>query len=780
MAWNSTNTQPGSIEDTVAHLILWCSRPGGGLARVDYVSEHAVKQCVEELRRELAVRNLSFHQLHLPGDLTPPRLASVWIDKLNSLNGGVVSVTGFAEVFSTGPGLEDDLLKLNYYRERLAEPPLRQIWWMPAEFAAHFVRAAPDLDSWFTKRLHLTERVGGTTVFISYAHADRAWAEWIAWQLEEAGFACTLQALEHHSGTDVVRLIEQSLDAADQIITVLSPSYFDSIWALSEWQAAMKRDAVDYRRRLIPVCVEQCSLPFAYCGMNYIDLVGRDEEVARQTLLAGILQAAAHPTMASASLNLPQSNPRRMPRFPGSLPRVWNVPHSRNASFVGREELLSHLRSSLLSPTPTALVHAITGLAGVGKTEVVVEYAYRHADDFKVVWWMRCEQLPTLASEFAALADALDLPEKDSQDQQLVIDGVRDWLERHTGWLLVFDNVQSPEDIQSYLPRVTAGTAGQIVVTSQNTNWRGRAAQLHVEVFQRDESVRFLLQRVGKMDRASSEGELVAERQAADGVAGALGDLPLALDLATAYLRHTSLTMIEYLRLLKENSPLLAVRMSSPKYDGTTVAASLGLSIARAREESSDCEVLLNLCAFLSPDDIPVDLLLDRGAARSDMPELDTLRMDWKRQAAIEALCRFSLLERSKTTFSMHRLVQAAAYDRLSDADRRRWVQWIVQLVNELLDADVAGDVSGWPLYKRLLAHIASVAAHAERLGIANDELARLLSLAGQYLYHRANYREAEQLLLQALAIDEQSHGPDHPKVAARRAILARVRQNSD
>src|SRR5437870_13567429 len=101
------------------------------------------------------------------------------------------------------------------------------------------------------------------------------------------------------------------------------------------------------------------------------------------------------------------------PRFPGTLPPTWNVPlYYRNRIFTGREDFLAGLRAALTSGQPTV----ISGLGGVGKTQLAAKYAYRHAVDavdYQVVWWMHSEEPTTLAVDYAKLAWKLGLPQKD-------------------------------------------------------------------------------------------------------------------------------------------------------------------------------------------------------------------------------------------------------------------------------------------------------------------------------------------------------------------------------
>jgi hypothetical protein len=112
---------------------------------------------------------------------------------------------------------------------------------------------------------------------------------------------------------------------------------------------------------------------------------------------------------------------------------------------------------------------------------------------------------------------------------------VRCWLEQNGGWLLVFDNAQNFKDLQDYLPRTGKGHA---IITSLNPNWGGTVKTLPVDVFSRDESIDFLLSRTG-------------QKGGADALSEALGDLPLALEQAGAYILATKITLADYLELFQ-------------------------------------------------------------------------------------------------------------------------------------------------------------------------------------------------------------------------------------
>src|SRR5690242_16629737 len=120
---------------------------------------------------------------------------------------------------------------------------------------------------------------------------------------------------------------------------------------------------------------------------------------------------------------------------------LWNVPYQRNKFFTERDDALRSLYQELQVRDAVALSQpqAITGLGGIGKTQMALEYAYRYGSTYAAVLWVRADSSVGLVSSFRELAHVLNLPERNEQDQFLVIDAVQRWLRLHSGWLLIFD-----------------------------------------------------------------------------------------------------------------------------------------------------------------------------------------------------------------------------------------------------------------------------------------------------------------------------------------------------
>jgi tetratricopeptide (TPR) repeat protein len=588
--------------------------------------------------------------------------------------------------------------------------------------------------------------VAAATFFVSYTADDRPWAEWIAWQLEAAGHATVLQAWDFQVGSDFVHQMQQAVQRADRTLAVLSPAYLGSAFGEAEWRAAFAKDPTGERGLLVPVRVQPCNPPGVLSTRVYIDLVDLDEPTARGRLLEAVQQrqrpgrpqtAPAFPGLIAAAVGL-----RPAPGFPGAGPAVSNLA-PRNPNFTGRAEVLDTLAQRLAAGT-TAVV-AAHGLGGVGKSQLALEYAYRHTADYDLVWWVAAETPLVAAAGLAALAPRLGLSSQLEQAEQVA--AVLAELARGDRWLLVFDNAEQPQDLQGLVPR---GGAGHVLVTSRNPAWGRVAAPLRVDVLEPPEATALLLRRTGDTDRA-----------AAAALAGELDGLPLALEQAAAYCEQTSLPLAGYLaRYRRDHARLLAT--GAPEDYPATVATTWRLNLERTAQASPTAVPLLRVCAFLAPEAIPPELL---SADPDVLPtELAAATDEFALDAAVGALYHYSLLARDQDGLRLHRLVQAIVRDDLAD-QQPRWAAMALRLVAAGFPAD-GTDAGTWPACQRLLAHALAVTEHATRLLVDPAQTSVLLNQVGSYLRGRAQFAAARVSFEQALAIAEATYGPDHPEVA--------------
>jgi tetratricopeptide (TPR) repeat protein len=409
-----------------------------------------------------------------------------------------------------------------------------------------------------------------------------------------------------------------------------------------------------------------------------------------------------------------------------------------------------------------AVVCAVTGMRGVGKTQLAAAYARaRVSGGWGLVGWVNAETLDTLLAGLARLAGRLGVadPEGDSAESARRL---REHLQtRSAAGLLVLDNAADPDRLRPFLP-ATGGT--QVVVTSTDQAFAELGEAVDVSVFTRPESLRYLRARTGLADEAGA-GEVAAE----------LGDWPLGLAQAAATIRHQHLTYSGYLeRLYRVPVQELLGRVPGGDYPSSAVAALLlSLQATEASDPSGLAGRLLRVVAALSPDGVRRGLL--DGLAAPDGPDggggVD---------AAVERCVAGSLLAWSVAgdAVIMHRLLGRVLRER--DQADGRWPETVTAAL-DLLEPRLFAEEQAWARREEG-AHLAAQAQalwDAAGAGAGDRELAlrqlRARSWAGRQLRAAADLGRAIGFGARILADSEQILGAGHPDTLTARDDLARA-----
>jgi tetratricopeptide (TPR) repeat protein len=350
--------------------------------------------------------------------------------------------------------------------------------------------------------------------------------------------------------------------------------------------------------------------------------------------------------------------------------------------------------------------------------------------------------------DYAALAKAQNLPVQYGDDLEATVNAVRDWLENNQGWVLVFDNANSPSELSRYLPR---RNSGKIIVTSRRGNWPPQIVVIPLDVWTRADSIAFL-------HSSGVEGDVGK----LDELAALLGDLPLALDQARAVISRAGMGTSEYLELFRQRYSDLMSEGNAFGY-AFTVSSVWAVAINRVGQEEPAAEDLLRLLAFLAPDDVPRDLLVSSPELLPD--RLSSAVVDRSRlNECISVLAGHSLIAVERDGLMVHRLLQAVVRESLGAELRKSWAEVALQLVYAAFPVQ-GDDVGAWPECARLLPHALAATDLADSLDVRIDMASQLLARTAVYVKARGQFSSAKALGAHALMLRQKIYGYDDPHI---------------
>ncbi|MGI5323199.1 FxSxx-COOH system tetratricopeptide repeat protein [Actinomadura nitritigenes] len=507
-------------------------------------------------------------------------------------------------------------------------------------------------------------------------------------------------------------------------------------------------------------------LPFAQVAAQALaGLGGQYREVARQLAtgaVAGSPGTAGRPGDEAAD-GVPSAG---RPEGPAPAPAVRSGLPARNPDFTGRDRLLTAVRAALQDGMAALLPESEFGMGGEGKSNLAVEYAYRHADDYDLIWWVPAEQTTSARAALAVLARQLGMPMSD--DIKDTVDGVLRALRdgRPYGrWLLIYDNAQDPDQVVRLTPlAVDGGGKGlgpgrHVLVTSRDRGWERHAPVVDVGVFERSESIALLRRLVPELSEA--EADLLSER---------VGDLPLAVGQAAAWQVVTGGTVEEYLRLFDRRLTEFNGNGGSEELPGP-LAAGVSLNLDLLREENPVAGLLLELWAVFDPEPVPCGLLTAGRSA--ELPaELTALLADEARlRGAMRDISRFSLarFDEEAGSLQVHRLVRAILNDRLGEDGRRSVRRSVHGILKEATPDEQPEVESTWERRAEITPHVIPSGVFE-----ADDPEIRYVGIdQAKFLYQSGEYEGSRRLAEIALDRWRDRYGPDDDDVLDISRVLA-------
>jgi tetratricopeptide (TPR) repeat protein len=564
--------------------------------------------------------------------------------------------------------------------------------------------------------------------FLSRRGSVAAIAREVADVLIEKGYKVLTQDYDIPLGASFIDAMHEAIKNARDLVILFTHDYEQSPYTRKEFTSfeAERAQSAEERHIIVLRC-EDVPLRGLLADNVYQDLVGVEDpqERKRRIIAAAERQSQAAP---------PPPRP-----FIGVPPRI--------ASFTGRADELDRLDAILMHDKRAAVTQvvgraAVQGMGGVGKTSLAVEYVHRFRNLYAGVCWCPAEARTGLLSALAGLAETLGAATAEEADvEKAAKAALRRMAEQRATWLLVYDNVAAPDHITDLLPSAGA----RVLITSRFSDWSEVAEEVALDVLPLEEAVALLESRTGQSDPAGART-----------LAGALGNLPLALDHAAAYCKRTQMRFADY---AAKASGLITAAPRGAGYP-RSVAATFDLAIAEAVAQCPAADALMAYLAQCAPERIPM-ILVEGGF------EDEADRMNAVAALAEVSLVKHDPFEDGTPALTVHRLVQAVARARSeANGTAQGAVGRLIARLSGTYPENGLRDPQSWPMCAQLTPHLLALRdAHPDDASACEDWSA-LLNWAGNYFHGRAAHSQSALLLRDALAIREKAFGPEHPATA--------------
>jgi nucleoside phosphorylase/tetratricopeptide (TPR) repeat protein len=451
----------------------------------------------------------------------------------------------------------------------------------------------------------------------------------------------------------------------------------------------------------------------------------------------------------------------------------WMVPFERNPRFSGRDSELKDLEKMIFEgKSKTA---AITGLGGVGKTQVVLELAYQVRDRLPQcsVFWITSTSLESIEQSYIKMSEQLGVQDVTPAD---VKDRVKAYLSQDDvgQWLLIYDNTDDMDmwmtgsnvspALKSFLPQ---SHQGFIIFTSRDRQLAVKlAGPVLITLPEMDEEAAINMLRISLV-----QNDLLEDSEAVTTLLRQLTFLPLAITQVAAYINETGISLADYVSLLEEQEEDTIELLSKDfedkwRYVAVTnpVTMTWLISFDQIRERDSLAAEYLSLMACIDPRDIPPHLL---PPGRSRVKQHDAL--------GVLKAYSFITVQPANQFLSLHRLVHLATRNWLRKENSLE--QWTLKAGTRLKSVFPNSDYRNRRLWREYLPHAQFILQSKEFHGHAGERVV-LQQRVGRCLYSDGRYNEAEELFLEVLKNNENIRGLDNPDTLVSMANLASTYRN--
>ncbi|MGW6871801.1 dsDNA nuclease domain-containing protein [Streptomyces xanthophaeus] len=396
-------------------------------------------------------------------------------------------------------------------------------------------------------------------------------------------------------------------------------------------------------------------------------------------------------------------------------------------NFIGRDSVLQEIEATLSGSSRPSSAVILAGMSGVGKTELLSQFARKCSDAYQFTWWIRADSWNSVLADLATLAEKLGLPAPDSEDG---IARIKQYFRSNSG-LILLDGAPADQRIINLLP---VASATHFLIASLDQSWAAHIPVIGVSPLA-DEDAQALLATI--LTDALPEELCVLNK--------ALKGLPLALRQAAGYIRVSGISAPVYAAMVRDRAGELLHRSAPLQHIGLTAA--LSITVERLRRDHPGALELLGVVSHLASNGFPTELFSlrlpprdsrksparGRSSGSVEVEEnaaleleqispssarlIETLKDDLQLFDAVADLQRFSLVDMKQNGINCHALTQAVIRQSLSESEKVAAIEVGAVLLNKVAYLSPY-DSRSWQYYRHMMPHFEALIEHMEASSI--------------------------------------------------------------
>jgi tetratricopeptide (TPR) repeat protein len=457
-----------------------------------------------------------------------------------------------------------------------------------------------------------------------------------------------------------------------------------------------------------------------------------------------------------------------------------NLPN-RNPFFVGRDDMLEKISAGFKRSSTVVVV----GASGLGKSELVFEYAYRHMSEYPYIWLVNASSKSSLERVYRRFAKSTGLRSAETDKFERVLDHVNRWFNEEKKFLFIFDsvgdnsnldNTEGISNLYDYLPK--GQLHGHILINTRNANICIDGVEIKVDVFSQADAVDFLRKRLERINDIRWIDALK--------VAETLSCLPLALEQAAAYMEINRCSCDHYICQFEKTKKAFGDLIENEYSDKFEKVLAITWKVSIDNMQLTDeARQLFNLCAYFAPDKIPLSLL-SKGYTALPQPlqTVFTPGNESNQAKIVNELKKYSFLTFKLNTAAtdvllfVHRLIQQLVLNNLKKESDIQWLSYCIDVARIAFDYEY-GNLTKMTMFVQYAPHVISVLNNVKDVFNEDNDvqkkIAWLYDEIGRGFGYTGKYDAALVWFSKALVIREEVLGKTHSDTATTYHNIGRV-----